>query len=247
MLELMCQGFIWGCLIGSLTVPSGLVFLDLDPLEGLFPRDPTIFTKCISTILRLIWIYGFVFELTKGVCAYCVLALSVLCAAIRAISRLKEIVRGASLERRIQQKLKVVGVYRQLQLWNQYTNHNFCYRAVPPLVLFGVGILILANYGTIRMRNYFPPVMYPLMPFTAVLASSFIVTVLPIAGSVDDLSRSLLQDMKGRFLKKYERRLVNSLKPLGMQCGSRGMVTKDWTLGIMDSIVDHTITLLITF
>lgn len=227
-------------------MPFAAVFFDLDPLGALQPPNIhlSIVAHCTSILLRFGVLSVFVMELTKGVSACLVFILMVLCAGIVGIVRVNEIVRKSSL---VNDKIKIMKVYKQLQLWNQYTKQYFFYTAVPPLILFGILTLIVANYATIRLRHYIPPMIYPLMPFTSMLASTFAVTLIPKAGSVFVLSKILLQDMKGRFVGKYERRVAISLRPMGVACGSCGIITKDWTLGIMDSIVNHTITLLITF
>lgn len=89
--------------------------------------------------------------------------------------------------------------------------------------------------------------LFPVAIFTIVATVAILMTLLLLAACLGGISSNLLKDMGGRFTRRYERKVARSLRPIGIQCGSRGIIKSDWTLGIVDLIVDHTITLLIMF
>ncbi|OXA36608.1 hypothetical protein Fcan01_28626 [Folsomia candida] len=181
-------------------------------------------------------------ELCKAVSGILVFALILLQGSTQGMTRIMEI-----MEKHETRNVEGIWVYKEFQIWNRFYNLHLCYLVVPPLVFFGMSILTLTNYGTIRLFGKVPIFVYLAFPVISVIASTFIVTVLPQATEVNEVSLRYLGCLEGTCFKKYERRLFRSLKPIGIRCASFGTVTTDWMVTIIQNIVDYKINLLLTF
>lgn len=131
-----------------------------------------------------------------------------------------------------------------MTIWNKYANQDFCSYAA---LLFGLGTIIAANYGAPRLRNYLPPLVYAVFPVFSGIGILFMVTLLPQGAMVFDHAQDFIQVAKGRAERRYKKRVAASLTPIGIQCGSCGMVKGSWTFLILDIIANYTITMLLTF
>lgn len=198
MLQLGCKGLICACLLIVPLIIFVGVLLEVDPLHGLFPPTDSlpILAKCISFLARLALLLVFASELCKGVCGTLLFGLMLVSSWIEGMARLSEFLKKANTGDDTTQKLKIMSVCRELQLWNQYVNLVFCYSAAPPLFLFGMGIVVLANYGAIKLRHQIPLLLYPFLPFTVVMGLMFVVTLLPLGASVHGKSKSLGMHMR---------------------------------------------------
>lgn len=152
------------------------------------------------------------------------------------------------LKTRVQRRptVPVFVVYREITIWNLYTNQNFNNFAVQPLIFFGMGAVIGTNYGAIRL-THLPPLMYAVFPVFSGIEFFFLVTLLPLGAKVFDKAVEFLRVAKGRARSGYGKKVTASLQPIGIRCGSCGMVNRSWTLTILDIIANYTITMLITF
>lgn len=113
-----------------------VVFFGLDPVRTLLFPYPTLFfpQRFFQLLIRMGLLIWFAFELGKAVCAILIVGLMVVIMSNEGTKRFKEIVQ----RRPILIQVRVMGAYRQMQVWNQYVNQNFSRFAVPPLIFFGI-------------------------------------------------------------------------------------------------------------
>lgn len=143
----------------------------------------------------------------------------------------------------------IIVVWRELQLWNQFLNANFCYYAVAPMLMFGILLLVLCNYATIRltvMAHLSLPI-YLLFPFTSCVGFVFIFALLPYSVDVFENSKDFLFRMQRRATCKLSARQLLSLRVLGVQVGNYGLVRRGLKILVIRVIMDYTINCLITF
>ncbi|OXA48212.1 hypothetical protein Fcan01_16972 [Folsomia candida] len=209
--------------------------LKLDPLHKyLFPKSFTYF------VIRVVLFIVVEIEVSKSAVALMIVGQIVLaCSRKVAVGFNEHIKIGGS-------PLLGFKLYQQLELLNQFTNQEFCSNSVPPVVLFGTSTLILMNYGTIRLYGIVPRFFYPWVPFVNVLIHFFPFTMIPQTVKVNAKSVEFLATARRQTLTKYEKKVVNSLKPVGIRCGQFGMISTSWATKVLDSILNYTATLLLT-
>lgn len=237
------------------------VFINVDPLEfpvtrvvvfmlsssTSSPIEPTL----ISLLIRSTLIIIFLTDLLKAVNAFFIVGLMVVCSASEVLQVL------TSLNSRIAQRVvwsgrnlqeREVKLYRELLIWMGFTNQNFCRFAVPPLIFFGVSFLIFGIYGSIRMRDQMQVVIYLLVPIASFLAFLFVVLLIPEAAKVFERSNLYLV-MTRRSLRRgtLEEKVFRSLRPMGIQVASFGLVKNDLMKIVIRVLTENTCNLLITF
>lgn len=196
----------------------------------------------LSASVRLAAYLFIAMELVKSVSGTLVLSLIVLQGSTRRTTRIME-----ALQKFGDSKTAGIQIHKELRIWNRFYNLYYVYYVCPPLIWFGVSILVLTNYGTIKLFGKVHILVYVAFPIISAIASTFLVTVLPQAAEVYEVSSTYLNQLRGSCFTKYERKLFRSLKPIGIRCASFGMVTTDWMVAIIQSMVDNTINLLLTF
>lgn len=187
-------------------------------------------------LLRYIFVLLFSIGVDQAFCTMLVIGGMILFCSIRFLTALKRTKNLPFLMRK----------YRELQIWNDYISQFVTSMALPPFIFFGGLIAVLGNYGTIRGREILHPVHYIILPENSALGLSFVHGLLPFATGTNDLSVSLIREMrkvKGGLAQKR----VKSFRPLGFSCGAAGMLTRESKSSIFNFIVDNTVTMLLTF
>lgn len=145
-------------------------------------------------------------------------------------------------------RFREIRLYKEMFIWHEYANQNFCSFSVPLLIFFGVSVIILTYYGTIRMAGKLDLLSYSGLPLTAICGTLFVVILIPHAANVVEHSSNFLDERRNEVsLSKFERQRLKSLRPLGIQVGSFGVVEKSLKSLVLEYIVDNTINLLLTF
>ncbi|OXA63920.1 hypothetical protein Fcan01_01219 [Folsomia candida] len=245
LLELVVSTFVKYILFILPVIVPGFMWLHLDPMrtplqilinsENFIPNFFSIFLR--ATVLTLLWT-----ELLKVVSGIFTLALIVMDGFTSGMRQLRQVqrIRGTS-------PMRIMRLYSQLQLSNQYLNQTLCYYTIPPLIFFGVGLVTLTNYGTVRLHDVLPLSLYFILPLTSFLGGVFVVVVLPLASKVYETASDFISFLRGRCISRYERRLFYSIKVIGIQSGPFHMLDKPSVVTISKSVVDYTIHLLLTF
>ncbi|OXA47395.1 hypothetical protein Fcan01_18015 [Folsomia candida] len=220
----------------------GLIFLNLDPMRipihliGFSPKNRV--SNVITIFLRTGTLASLWVELLKSVACILTLMLIVLGECTPAMRQLIR-VQGTK-------GICIIRFYRQVQIWNEYGNEVLFYFVVPPLIFFGLGIFILANYGTIRLHDVLPFSVYFILPLENLVGGAFILIVLPAAGNVYETGKDFMRFLGGRCVSRYERKLFRSLRRTGIQCGAFHMLDKE-RVTVNKIMVDFTIHVLLSF
>lgn len=217
--------------------------LGLDPLY-LVLRAPADFPKINLGLFlfRLVFSCFFVNEFIKALIAMFVVAFMVVWSTIGFIRRITPRTKARGML-----NMRMIQVYRELQIWNGFTNEIFCYFAVPPLIFFGIAFIILTWYGSIAMAGKISWLVYPVIPGSCGSAVFFLVTLVPNAAKVYEDSNSYLTQLSKNLSDKYDRLVAKSLRPLGIQVGPFGWVEKGLLLAELKCCSENTGSLLITF
>lgn len=238
----------WGVLVVPIILTPIFVLYDLDPLHVFLHCPQLPCPSWISLLLHLIrtlLLLPVATELSKCTTTLLIVGLGVVGACTKVMLELKSRMESPF----VLYKMKLIQIYKEFQIWNVYLNTTFAYRAIPPLVFFGAGLMILSSYGTIRMFHSAPGVLYPLMPGSGVLTLLFLVTLLPQGARTFENSVIFLHTVKRCLINKYGRKrekVSKSLRPVGIMCGPFGMIGRKWTLKMAQTIPDYTATLLLT-
>lgn len=132
-------------------------------------------------------------------------------------------------------------------MWNSYVNLEIYHHVAPPFVFFGCTISVLANYATIKMFGTFPFMVYLTFPIVGVIEITVLGTILPRSAISYEESARYLRALRELCFRRYERRLIRSLRPIGLRVGHFGTITTIWMVAIIKTIVDCTINLLLTY
>lgn len=181
--------------------------------------------------------------MVKSMCGLAILMLIVLTGSIQIIAWCKKLGEKCGNS----STTKVVQLYKELQIWIGYCNRKFCYFAVPPMIFFGMCIIILATYVSIRLAGKVPLAVHCFFVVTSAAGFTAVGTILPRAVMVWEGSERLIKFLRGRCDTKFERRLVRPLSRVGIRVGPFETITKEWQGKIVSNIVDGTINLLLTF
>lgn len=144
-------------------------------------------------------------------------------------------------------ELFVFEMYRKLQIWNQYTNMEFCRISVPPLLWFGSTLGVLTTYGSIRFRGLVNPIFFSLFPITSVSIILLIQTLVPQAALLNENSTAFLKKARSCMKNTRRQRRWKSCQPLRIQNGTFGVLKKSTVGTILRLIVDSSINLLLTW
>lgn len=243
-LELIFKSVIFPATCGPVFVAAIAVTLNLDPLGYLLPTKWSI----TFPFARIILLTQYFVETGRSSLGLMIIGFIVMSATIEATSQLHGLVRSSADSFRLRGKTRlIIKLYQELQLWNQFTNESFCYFAIPPIFFFGTALVILVNYGTIRLYDTTPGMIYPLIPFCNAVALIFLVILLPQAARAKENSSKLFSTLRKQFVSKYEKRVAKSLRPIGIACGPVGMISNKWAGKVMEVILNYSVTLLLTF
>lgn len=219
------------------------VVLGLDPLYLVLSVGPKYgIANAFLFLFRGTFIFRLVSELTMAMIAVIIIGIMSICSATDFIMRIAK--RKTTLYRL---DLEAVRVYRELQIGNGYINQNFCTYVSPPFIFFGVSLIVISTYGTIRMVGKMPWMVYPVIPATAVIAIVVAVTMASKGAKVFENSEKYLRQLSQNARSKYDRRLVKSLRPLDAKLGQFGRVDKGLCTEMVKYFTDYTTNLLITY
>lgn len=197
----------------------------------------------LSFFLRTFIPFLVVGELLKSNQAFRIVALIILGATREILARCKKV-----LEKNWDgSETRVITIYKELQLWNDFYNEYICYFTVPTQIFFGAGITIFTTFLAIRLPERVAWSIYWIFPMTSLVSLGVMINIWPETTSVYEESVSFLEYLRSRCYSKYERRLVRSLGRVGIIVGPFGKATKEWKTGVMWNILDYTINLLLTF
>ncbi|OXA55061.1 hypothetical protein Fcan01_10165 [Folsomia candida] len=159
----------------------GVVICQIDPL---YPAVTSLISTVsssssiplgfLSYLIRAILAIIFLNELLKAVNAFFIVGLLVVCS----VSQILQVLNGLTYKKEVWGvrifRMREFKLYKQLMIWMEFTNQNFCWFAVPQLIFFGVSFLILGIYGTIRMRDQMQILLYLVVPIASLLAFLFV-------------------------------------------------------------------------
>lgn len=221
-----------------------VIWLDLDPFLGL-SKSAILYAPNLCLVVPALRVgveVLCVLEILRSICGLGIVFLMFLGASTEIILRCKKLIGERGLC-----PMKVIPVYKELQIWTSYINEKFCYFAVPPIIFFGMGIIILTNYLTIRWFGKVPITLYWVPAFTSFIGFSIVVTIVPWGTQVFESSLLLLEFLRGKCFSKYGQKLIRSLKPVGIQMGPFCTMSRAWLVAIVWNIATYTIHLLLTF
>lgn len=144
--------------------------------------------------------------------------------------------------------MREISLYRELFMWIEFVNRNFCYFVIPPLLFFGLAFIILGLYGTIRMQGEMHFLLYCVVPLATGMALGFVVLLVPEAAKLYERSVVYLEKV-GRDLRRtsWEKRVINTLRPLAVKIGPFGLIKNSLMKIVVRVLTENTMTLLITF
>lgn len=224
----------------AMIAPLFIVLPNLDALSDyLFPKLALrSFGYCFVRYVALVLV---MIEITKSVATFLILGKIMLACSTRAALGLNEHIKiGGNL-------LLASRMYYQLGLFNQFLNSEFCSNSMPPIILFGTGLIILLNYGTIRFYGRISNLIYPFIPFVNIVTYFFPLILLPETVNVIEKSAKFLATARHKKLTKYEKRVIYSLKAVGIRCGEFGVVSTSWATKLVETGLNYTATMLLTF
>lgn len=222
------------------------IYVGVDPLSELFGNQDEygVVGKISLILVRLVIFLIALLEIAKSSNALFIVTLLGICSINDVLSDLSR----AARIRRILGGFKEIKLYRELFIWNKYTNQNFCSFEAPPLIFFGSGVIVLTYYGTIRMYGKMAVLPYLINPITWVLATFFLVLLVPHAANCWEYANTFLRQKRNCCdLLKAQRKVWKSMRPLNIQVGPFGVIRRGLKSLVIKYIVDNTITLLLAF
>lgn len=212
----------------SFPTPVIMVYLEIDPLHNPVRRS------ILVIVIRLVTLVVVFVESIKAASAFFITGLMVACSASDVLQDLRKTNFCSNLITR----LKEISLYRKMFLWNKYTNQNVSWFSIPPLLFFGISLIVLAWYGTIRMLGKLEFLIYLVLPVIAVVASFFITLLIPPAERIFEYSKYLISKRTNEAKScKFERKTWKSMRPLGIQVGQFGLVVKNFKILALQFVV----------
>lgn len=225
--------------LGSCAFAAAIIS-DLDPL-GIY--DPIRYCRGgFSFVVKLIFYTLAHNEQFKSLCATFFTCFIVMQATTIGIFGLIK-----TLKKDKERDLDTFRMFKILQVWNVYYNMEFCHYIAPPLIFFGISVCVLANFATIKMYRTLPIMVYLEFPVVSMLAYGFLATALPRSVMVHEVSSEYLRVLRAICIRRYEKKLIRSLRPMGVRVGHFGTITKNWVVTICQNIVVYTMNLLLTY
>lgn len=228
-----------------------VVLLQVDPLFLIMTWSPAFLVSLIFFRIRAIFTIIFINQLLHAVNFFFIFGLIVTCSANEAINSLRSVhfFKGRKLTwRRKILQIREIKLFRQLSIWLDFLNMNICNFAVPPLTFFGVSFLIFGLFGSIRMLGRVEFVVYLIVPISTLIATFFLVMLLPeVAGVCEGGNEYLCKIRRKLGGMRWEKRIVRSLRPLGIRIGQFGLVRNNLMKTIVSAWAENTMSLLIMF
>lgn len=221
------------------------ILLQVDPLSTMIPPSCSSAWSIIFFMIRATVIIIVVNQILQAVNALFIMGLIVVYSVNEAINLLRNV---NSRGKNTFDQIRGIQLFRELWIWIDFTNLNFCNLVVPLLIGFGVLFVTFGLYGTIRMVHYAEFLVYLFVPITTWMSLLFVGILLPIGAGVFENSKIYL-NQTGRNMGgvAWQKRVLRSLRPLGIQIGQFGLVSNSTTKTIITAIAENTATLLIMF
>ena len=251
--------------ISILLAPLAVIFFtyfnlgSLDPLVAFcLPKGPSLFIPFLSLSLRFVFNLFLVSELTKSG----LLLFFFLMHYTYSVNKLTQQLYNFQRPRTRRAQLQVVNeanhrvsnvlqhnlrIYSRLRLVVENFNTHYCFYVVPILIFSGVTLIVICNYGTIRMYDTLGMPYFLLFPIMSFVVFIFTVTAVPEAAKVYELSAEYLRRVRSLPKSKYEQKLLRSLMPLGVKAGPFFTMKRSIFLTMIDSMAYYTMTLLLSF
>ncbi len=231
---------VWESYFVGLVASPICVYIGIDPLHGLFSTKSSFLINLFRSGL-----FGLVAaDVMKAVTAFFLLGLMVVCSVNDVITDLGRLTgtKGMLLGS------KEIYLFRKMCVWNKYTNSTFSSFAVPPSIFFGISVVILTYFGSIRLSGKMMFAAYLMNPIGGFLSTCFVVIFIPEAAKMFEYSKSFLSGMRSASnLLKIQRKGWKSMTPLSIQVGQFGVVSKKLTPILIKFALETTVTLLLTF
>lgn len=218
------------------------VWLDIDLFHALGEALIFQWSNFIIIPLRILALIWVIEEGLASAFSLSIVGQLILAGSLQIMARCLKV-----LEKFGKSEIRIIQVYKELQIWIRYCNQNYVYFALPPVVFFGMCTLVFANYLTIRMPGRISWMIYWIAPGTSLAGFLLILMILPEASLVWDRSEILLGILKGRCYSKYAVRLCRSLAKVGMDVGPFGPFNKSWKALLVWNVANHSVNLLLTF
>lgn len=241
-LELIVHLALYASLAYPIVLSCLCVWLNVDSMQPyLSPRSRLIYMICIP--VRIILPILVLIELPKSSIVLLILSKIIGTCSTQAVLALRMRIK---FDRKL--LLDSIKLYWEIVLFHEYVNQMFCWHSVPPLILFGCRHIVLLNYGTIRLRGIISNLYYSVVPLVTLIAYMFPVTLLPEEVRVHEGSIEFLATVRRQEpLTKYERRVIYSMRRVGIRCGQFGVMSTTWAVKMMEIILNYTATMLLTF
>ncbi|OXA47524.1 hypothetical protein Fcan01_17955 [Folsomia candida] len=194
------------------TLASVVILFDLDPAISLLPPlYPLTFPSLTAFVLRLTIILILATDIVKSAWFMLLMSLILLTTVMEWSRQMQNIVQNDTINHN-----KVIRTYREMLVWINFVNQEYCDLAIPPLICFGMGTLILTNYGTIQLYGALPAPLYALMPITSLNGLPFLAIILPTGSMVHVVATRFKEKLRWKLREKYEHRLFRSLKTMAV-------------------------------
>lgn len=239
-------------LISTVFIPLGCIcaiLFNFDPLYFYFEIFSTgLSNKKGSILIRLLYALAAVTELFKGVNEFLIFSLLFASSVNKFLKQLLSEISETQSKTLTEINLRnIFNLFKRMQIWIDYANCVFFFWATPPLVFFGVCVIIGSNYGSVRFLSRLPFYIYLLLPGVSLIGFLLICTLIPQVGANFDNSKTYLENLKMIIKTKYERKLFKSIKPFAVSVGIFGFFDKSLVITIFVTITENTISLLLTF
>jgi len=124
-------------------------------------------------------------------------------------------------------------------------NHIVTQAIGPFMLLLGLIIVVVGNYGSIRMYGKVHPALYAIFPTSLMIAILQISSLVPRICKLHTVSREFLRQFKKIGTGKLEKRYANSLRIVRVNIGSFFYCSKEFNMIFFAVIVDYTVNALL--
>jgi len=141
---------------------------------------------------------------------------------------------------------------QRIQLHNWFTIlETLCWNVTtlfaPFILVLGLFILMVGNYGTIKMYDKIDPLMYPLFPVVSIIALVQTSILLPAVCQLNDQSIQFLKLIRVQALGKFEVKQLRAIRPLRFKIASFFYCKSRTEILYMEVVTSHTINALLLF
>jgi len=115
-----------------------------------------------------------------------------------------------------------------------------------PIGLFFVGfIIVICNYGTIKMLDKIDPFMYPLFPLCYMAAVVVVCVVLPSMCCVNEVSIKFIRQLRSQAKSKFEFKTAQAIRPNRRNIGHLFYFNRGTKIKYLDVLSSHTVNVLL--